>query len=173
MPTITVTYYKIRNNHKTWDQVDLKLCCALVTPVWVLPCTLGLRPRGRSKSPCGLAQYVHQVCSSEEFILRTARIQILSLHLLSVLLHLDVEGWPVHRTPQTLPKQSSVQEKLSSYHWTSPCICTEWPASGYCHLWESMSPSVTGSFAPSNVFPLLRSPKSALFLTQHEREVLY
>ena len=100
-------------------------------------------------------------------------IQILSLHLLSVLLHLDVAGWPAHRTPQTLPKQSSVQEKLSSYHWTSPCICTEWPpSSGYCHLWESMSPSVTGSFAPSNVFPLLRSPKSALFLTRKEGFIL-
>ena len=95
----------------------------------------------------------------------------LGLHLPSVHLREDVERWQAHRTPHAPPTRSEVQERLSSCHCTSPCISTDrseksqsHDLNSWGHLWESISPSVTGSFAPSNVFPLLRSPKSAWFL---------
>ena len=50
------------------------------------------------------------------------------------------------------------------HHPVLPKMCHRWK-DGY-HLWESMSPSVTGSLAPSNVCPLLRSPMSAWLLVK-------
>ena len=88
--------------------------------MWDLLCTLVLRPRDRSTPPIGPAQFLHQGCSSEQYLLAII-FRFVYLHPLWVHLREDVEWRLARHTPQTPPTRSEVPEKLSSCHCTSLC----------------------------------------------------